>query len=494
MTTSSTMRSVAQGEARMLIDGVLTEASTGARYANINPATEEEIGTTANASAADMDRAIASARRAFDETDWATNRALRKRCLEQLHEALHEEKEQLRAELVAEAGSPVSVTYLAQLDWPLADAFSYHAQMIEDFAWERDLPDTEKFGGVNKRRVLKEPVGVVAAIVPWNFPFEVAAGKIAPALAAGNTVVLKPAPDTPWTATRIGRIVAEKTDIPAGVFNVVTTYDNLVAQQLLTDPRVDMVSFTGSTNIGRLVAQVGALTLKRAFLELGGKSAIIALDDADFATVIAASAMTAMHAGQGCGLPSRLLVPRSRYDEVVEGVAAVYKALPYGDPTDPLTFCGPVANKAQYDRVLGYIDAGKAEGARVVAGGGPAEQFDRGYFIQPTVFADVDSSMTIAQEEIFGPVLVIIAFDDDDDAIRIANDSAYGLSGFLFGSDPARLEKVTRSVRTGSFCVNGGLYYGADAPYGGYRNSGYGRQGGTEGFEQYLQTKTVGSR
>ncbi|MCK0516773.1 aldehyde dehydrogenase family protein [Williamsia sp. DF01-3] len=492
--TSSTTAGVEHGEPRMLINGSLSEAASGARYDNINPATEEVIGTTADASAADMDRAIAAARTAFDTTDWSTNHSFRQHCLEQLHTALNEEKEQLRAELVAEAGTPVSVTYLAQLEWPLADAFAHPAQLISEFPWERDLPVTELFGGTNNRRVHKEAVGVVAAITPWNFPFEVAANKIAPALATGNTVVLKPAPDTPWSATRIGRLVAEKTDIPDGVLNVVTTSDNSVAQQLLTDPRVDLVSFTGSTGVGRLVAELGAPTLKRTFLELGGKSAIVVLDDADFEPAVQMSMVAAMHAGQGCALPSRLLVPRNRYDEAVELATAVFGSIAYGDPTNPGTFSGPQANKKQHERVLGYIEKGKQEGARVTVGGQRPPELERGYFVQPTVFADVDNSMAIAQEEIFGPVLAVIGFDDDDDAIRIANDSAYGLSGYLFGTSPERLDKVTRGIRTGSLNVNGAMFYGPDAPFGGYKQSGYGRQGGIEGFEQYLQTKSVGFR
>ncbi len=486
--------SILAGEPRLLIDGVLSEAASGKRYDNINPANEEVIGSTADATAEDMDRAIAAARRAFDTTDWATNHALRQRCLRQLHAAIVEEKEALRAELVAEAGSPVSATYMAQLDWPLEDGLLYPAQLIEDVLWEHGLPDTNTMGGINHRFIYKEAIGVVAAIIPWNFPFEVAINKIAPALAAGNAVILKPAPDTPWTATRIGRLVAEHTDMPAGVFNVVPTSDNKVAERLLTDPRIDMVSFTGSTAVGRLVAQLSGQTVKRTFLELGGKSAMIVLDDADFAATIPFSMMATMHAGQGCALPSRLLVPRSRYDEAVEIVTAVYGSIPYGDPTDMGTFCGPQANAKQHQRVLGYIEKGKSEGARVTVGGGRPAQFDRGYYVQPTVFADVDNGMTIAQEEIFGPVLAVIAFDDDDDAIRIANDSAYGLSGYLFGSDPQRLERIYRGIRSGTVNVNGGLFYGADAPFGGYKQSGNGRQGGHEGLEQYLETKTIGLR
>ncbi|HVW45234.1 MAG TPA: aldehyde dehydrogenase family protein [Amycolatopsis sp.] len=492
--TASAAPQTRQGEDRMLVDGELTPSASGARYDNINPATEQVLGQTADATAEDMDRAIAAARRAFDATTWSTDGALRKRCLEQLHAALVEEKEALRAEIIAEAGAPVQTTYIAQLDWPLQDGLLFPASLIETFAWERDLPDPELFGATNHRKVVKEAVGVVAAITPWNFPFEVVINKIAPALAAGNTVVLKPAPDTPWTATRIGRLVHERTDIPAGVFNVVPTSANKVAEQLLTDPRVDLVSFTGSTATGRRVVELSAATMKRTTLELGGKSAMIVLDDADFASTVPQSMAACMHAGQGCALTTRLLVPRARYAEAVEIATATYSQVPYGDPTDPANFAGPLINRRQHERVLGYLEKGKREGARVTVGGGRPEHLDKGFYVQPTVFADVDNGMAIAREEIFGPVLVVIPFDDDADAVRIANDSPYGLAGSVFSASPERADAVARKIRAGSLMVNGGMFYGADAPFGGYKQSGIGRQNGVEGLEQYLQTKTIGSR
>ncbi|WP_067662596.1 aldehyde dehydrogenase family protein [Nocardia miyunensis] len=492
--TATTTSEIARGEVRMLIDGVLTDAASGARFDNVDPATEEVIGDTADAGVADIDRAIAAARAAFDKGTWAGDRELRKHCLRQLHEALQEEKEAFRAELVAEAGSPVSITYMAQLDWPLADGIGYPAELIDEFEWERMLPDTELFGAVSHRRVAKEPIGVVAAIAPWNFPVEVALNKIGPALATGNTVILKPAPDTPWSATRIGRLVAERTDIPPGVFNVVTTSDNGVAERLLVDPRVDMVSFTGSTAVGRRIVELSAATLKRTFLELGGKNAMVVLDDADFGAVIPQSMIACMHAGQGCALPSRLLVPRTHYAEAVEIATATFAGISCGDPADPATFVGPVINARQRDRVLDYIAKGESEGARITIGGGRPEHSAKGYYVRPTVFADVDNTMTIAREEIFGPVLAVIPFEDDHDAIRIANDSPYGLSGSVWGDDRERVDTVVRGIRTGTLMVNGGMFYGADSPYGGYKQSGLGRQNGREGFEQYLQTKVVGFR
>jgi aldehyde dehydrogenase (NAD+) len=480
------------GEARMLIDGELVEAGSGKRFANINPATEAVLGEVTDADAADMTRAIDAARRAFDDTDWSTNRVLRKRCLQQLQEALIAEQEQLRQELVEEAGTPVLMTYGAQLDWPLADALTWPTEFIDEFEWERTLPVSNQIGMPSRRGVYKEAIGVIGAIVPWNFPFEVTLNKLGPILATGNTCVLKPAPDTPFNATRLGRLVAEHTDIPAGVLNVIPSSDHLVGEVLTLDPRVDMISFTGSTATGKRISEKGAKTLKRVFLELGGKSAMIVLDDADLGPVLASAPMIACtHAGQGCAIQTRVLVPRHRYDESVHILKAGFETVPYGDPTDPANVSGPQVSRKQQERVLGYIEKGKAEGAEVVVGGGPPAHLPKGYFVEPTLFANVDNKMTIAQEEIFGPVQVVIPFDDDEDAIRIANDSAYGLSGGVFSANEERATGVARRIRTGSIGVNGGMWYGADSPYGGYKQSGVGRQCGREGFEQHLETKAI---
>jgi aldehyde dehydrogenase (NAD+) len=478
-------------EVRMLIDGELVEATSGKRFPNINPATEEVLGDVADASAEDMRRAISAARRAFDETDWATNRALRKRGLEQLQEALEGEREELREELIAEVGTPRMVTYMAQLDAPLADAIRWPAKMIDEYQWERPLPDGTAFGLNSERAIWKEPVGVVGAIVPWNYPFEVSINKVAQVLAAGNTTILKPAPDTPWNATRLGRLVAEKTDIPAGVFNVVTSSDHLVGEEMTISPAVDMISFTGSTAVGKRIMEKGAATMKRVFLELGGKSAMVVLDDADFASVVPTGAFVCMHAGQGCAMQTRMLLPRSRYEEGVELIAKAMSEIPYGDPQDPGVVMGPQVSEKQRDRVLGYIQRGQEEGAKLVLGGGRPAHLPRGWYVEPTLFVDADNSMTIAQEEIFGPVFVVIPFDDDDDAVRIANDSKYGLSGGVFSASRERSTAFARRVRTGTMSINGGVWYGADSPFGGYKDSGVGRQNGVEGFEQYLETKAV---
>jgi len=476
----------------MLVAGRLRQAISGRTFGNVNPATEKCLGQVSDAEAQDMDEAIAAARHAFDSSDWATNRALRQHCLEQLHDAYQAELEEARAELVAEGGTPVQVTYGPQLDMPLADAFLWPAKMIGEFPWERDLPVGHAFGTTSRRQVWKEPIGVVGAISPWNFPVEITANKLGQILATGNTVIVKPAPDTPWNATRLGRLVAERTDIPPGVVNVVPTSDNAVAERLVVDPRVDMISFTGSTATGKRIMEKGAPTLKRVFLELGGKSAMIVLEDADLAAVLPSAGMVCMHAGQGCVLQTRVLLPRSRYDEGVQILQAVFSSVPYGDPTDPQVVCGPLINARQRERVLHYIEKGVEEGARLVVGGARPSHLPTGYFVDPTLFADVDNAMTIAQEEIFGPVLVVIPFDDDDDAVRIANDSQYGLGGGIFAGTEERAVQVARRVRAGTVSVNGGVWYGAEAPFGGYKASGIGRQNGLEGFEQYLETKSVG--
>jgi aldehyde dehydrogenase (NAD+) len=479
------------GERRLYIDGELREASNGATFDNVNPATEESLGVVADATKDDMDAAIAAARRTFDETSWATDHAFRVKCLQQLHDALVAEQEDIRAELIAEVGTPLLMTYGPQLDAPIADGLLWPMRRAETFEWERDLGVAEVFGMKSWRRVAKEPVGVVGAITPWNYPFEITINKLGQALATGNTVVLKPAPDTPWSGTRWGRVIAEKTDIPAGVVNVVTSSDHLLGEQLVTDPRVDLISFTGSTMTGKRIMEKGAATLKRLFLELGGKSANILLDDADFPANLAMASLTVCtHAGQGCAMPTRMLLPRSRYEEGLELVAESFRTIGYGDPTDANNFMGPLISEKQRTRVLDLIETGKKEGARLVLGGGRPSHLPKGWYVEPTLFADVDNKMTIAQQEIFGPVLVVIPFEDDDDAVRIANESNYGLSGMVSSASEERALAVGRRIRTGTMGVNGGIWYGADSPFGGYKDSGIGRQNGDEGFAMYLETKT----
>jgi len=480
------------GEDHLFIDGQLVDAQSGATYANVNPATEEEIGQVADAGAADVERAIAGARRAFDETDWANDPDFRKRVLRQLQEGLAKERENLRPQIVAEVGAPLMLTYAVQMD-SCIDDMEWDIECIDRIEWEYDLPVHEFFGMRSARRVLREPIGVVGAITPWNFPFMLNLSKIVPALAAGNTVVLKPAPDTPWSATVIGKVAAEYTDMPPGVLQVLTSGDPATAGEMLTaDPRVDMISFTGSTAVGKRIMANGAETLKRVFLELGGKSANIVLDDADLESACAGGAMVCMHSGQGCAITTRMLLPRSRYDEGVELLQAAFAGWSYGDPSDAANLQGPLINARQRERVLGYIEQGKAEGARCVVGGGRPAHLEKGFFVEPTLFVDVDPDSTIAQEEIFGPVLAVIPYDDDDDAVRIANNSKYGLSGAVTSGDFDRAYAVAKRIRTGTVSVNGGGWFGPDSPFGGYKQSGLGREHGIAGFEEYLETKTLG--
>ncbi|MGH8983063.1 MAG: aldehyde dehydrogenase family protein [Acidimicrobiia bacterium] len=479
-----------QAEHRMLIDGKLSEADS--TYDNVNPATEEVIGQVADAAPADMERAIEAARRAFDETDWSTNRELRKRCLQQLHDALDREREALRPQIVAEVGTPIMLTYAVQQDSCIDDML-WDIDLIDRYAWEHDLPVHEFMGMRSARRVVREPVGVVGAVTPWNFPFMLNLSKIVPALAAGNAVVLKPAPDTPWSATFLGRLAAEQTDLPPGVLNVVPSGDPAAVGELLSaDPRVDMVSFTGSTATGRRIMARGADTLKKVFLELGGKSANVVLDDADFASVVPSGSMICMHGGQGCAITTRMLLPRSHYDEAVDMLVTAFENVSYGDPTDPGNIMGPLVNARQRDRVLDYIEKGKAEGAMLAVGGGRPGHLERGYYVEPTLFVDVDPDSTIAQEEIFGPVLAVIRYEDDDDAVHIANNSTYGLSGAVTSRSLDRALAVARRIRTGTVSVNGGLWFGPDSPFGGYTQSGSGREHGVAGFEEYLETKPRG--
>lgn len=474
----------------LYIDGQLRPAEGGRVFDVETPVSGTIVGQAADATAADVDAAIAAARRAFDETDWATNVPLRVAALRRWQEALKALAEEWRPRIMAETGCTRLMTHMVQLDMPV-DGMSWTIDLAEKFEWTRDIGISNNFGLNSRRLVVKEPTGVVGAITPWNVPVQCSLAKACAALAAGCTVVLKMAPDTPWAGAYMGA-AAEKAGLPAGVFNVITSSEKAApGEQLVADPRVDVISFTGSTAVGKRIMEAAAPSLKRVFLELGGKSANIILDDAKFPEALESGLAVCMHAGQGCSITTRLLVPRSRYDEAVAILEQMFKAVPFGDPESMQQVMGPVVSKAQYDRVLGYIAIGKDEGARLVAGGEPAFEERGGYYIKPTLFADVDNAMRVAQEEIFGPVLVVIPFDDDDDAVRIANDSKYGLSGAVQSSNAARAMAVAKRIRSGTMAINKGVYFGSDAPFGGYKHSGIGREMGLEGFEEYLQTKTI---
>jgi aldehyde dehydrogenase (NAD+) len=477
-------------ETRNLIAGELVGASNGASFENLNPATEEVIGTCADGTREDMHAAISAARRAFDETDWSLDAAFRRKCLTQLSDALSEAKEELRAIVVAEAGSPVLLTYAVQCDSYIA-AMPYWAELAASYEYERPMRDITFMGQPQRRLLRREATGVVGAITPWNFPLYLNLCKLGPALAAGNTLVLKPAPDTPWCATTLGRLIAERTDIPAGVVNIVASSDHGVGEILATDPRVDLVTFTGSTATGRRVMECASQTVKKVFLELGGKSANVILDDVDLTRALGGLGMLCTHAGQGCAITTRILLPRSHYEEGLAIAKASFEKLAYGDPTNPAHLMGPVVSRRQRERVLAYIEKGRQEGARLLTGGGVPKHLPRGFYVEPTLFADVDPDATIAQEEIFGPVLAMIPYEDDDDAVRIANRSLYGLSGAVSSASEERALGVARRIRTGTVAVNGGMWFDVDTPFGGYRQSGVGRENGVMGFEEYLETKVI---
>ncbi len=415
--------------------------------------------------------------------------------MQKLYDLFDANRERLSDLARNEAGAAIGAVGRAHVDMAM-DGWKDYLRVFPQVTWEKDYGGREGFGFVTQRRAVHEPVGVVAAITPWNVPLYVNVGKVVAALLAGCTVILKPAPNTPGMGAIFGEL-AVQAGFPKGVLNVVFGSDPALAGEMLVqDPRVDLISFTGSTGVGKRIMQQGAETLKRVFLELGGKSAKIVLDDAENFAMECATAMLVFHAGQGCAVQSRLLVPKSRYEEAKAVLKQAYAG--FGDNwgvfDNPTQIMGPVVSARQQERVLNYIDIGVAEGATLLAGGKARPDKGGGYFIEPTCFADVTNDMRIAQEEIFGPVLVVIPFEDDDDAIRIANESDYGLGGGVSSGSFERAMNVARKVRTGTMSVNGGMSIAGDIPFGGYKASGIGREWGVEGIEEYLETKLIAWR
>jgi aldehyde dehydrogenase (NAD+) len=394
-----------------------------------------------------------------------------------------------------EAGAAIGAASRAHVDGALVSM----RDLIDCFPqvkWQEERGRKDTYGYQTERLIVYEALGVVGAITPWNVPLYVNIGKIVGGLLAGCTVVLKPAPDTPLMGSFMGEL-AVQAGFPRGVLNVITSSDPVMAgEMLVTDPRVDVISFTGSTGVGKRIMEKGAPTLKRLFLELGGKSAWIVLDDEPNFAMTVASSMVVFHAGQGCATPTRLLVPRARYAEAVEILKGAYSAYAskWGGIDDPSHVMGPVISKRQLERVMGYIEIGKKEGARLLAGGQARADKGGGFFVEPTCFVDVRNDMRIAQEEIFGPVLVVIPYEDDEDAIRIANDSDYALGGYIFSGNNERGMRMARRVRAGAVGVNGGMCIAGDLPFGGFRSSGLGREWGREGIEEFLDSKVIASR
>jgi acyl-CoA reductase-like NAD-dependent aldehyde dehydrogenase len=478
-------------EDRLLINGDLVPADGDRTYETIDPASGEPLGPAANASVADARRATEAARRAFDTTPWATDAAFRSHCLRQLHDGLVADQEDLRRLLIADVGLPHMLTLGPGLDTPVG-MVGWYADLAEKYEFTEDLGVAEVRGGLHDRWVEKEAVGVVSAIVPYNYPVQITLAKLVPALAAGCTVVVKAPPQTPWITAALGRVVAERTDIPPGVVNVLTSDAVEVGEALVTDPLVDMVSFTGSTAAGRRIMAAASDAVKKVFLELGGKSAFVVLDDADMELAAMFAGFTiCSHAGQGCAITTRLLVPEARHDELVQLVAGTMAGVPVGDPSDPAMMMGPLISEAQRQRVEGHVQRAVAAGATVVTGGRRPEHLPAGYFYEPTLVTGAGPDSAIAQEEVFGPVLVVLPYRDDDDAVAIANNSIFGLSGAVYGADDERATNLARRLRVGTVSVNGGMYYGPDAPFGGYKQSGIGREMGVAGLNEYLELKTI---
>ncbi|MDX8052895.1 aldehyde dehydrogenase family protein [Lentzea sp. BCCO 10_0798] len=444
----------------------------------VNPATEEVIGTLAEGTPADVDAAVAAAVKAFPA--WAeTSVDERAKAVRAIIDGLKERAGELAAAMTREMGTPLTFSQKVQVANPVAIAEGV-ADVLEGGYFEPEE--------IGNSLVFREPVGVVAAITPWNFPLQQMVAKVVPALAAGNTVVLKPSELAPRTADLLAEIVAAAT--PAGVFQLVHGTGAVVGEALAAHPDVDMVSFTGSTKAGRRVSVVAAETVKRVALELGGKSACVVLDDADFGRAVKiAVANSFMNNGQACSAWTRLLVPAERHDEAVELAAQAAKKYTPADPADPSTRIGPAVSKAQRDRVVGYIRKGVEEGATLAAGG-PEAPLPQGFYVAPTVFGGVTPEMTIAQEEIFGPVLSVMPYADEDDAVRIANSTIYGLAGAVFSADTERALRIARRLRTGQVDINTAAF-NTSAPFGGYRQSGNGREFGRFGLDEFCEVKSV---
>ena len=467
----------------LLIDGKRTPAASGRYFETLDPSTEQVIAQVAEADAADVDAAVRSSRAAF-ETVWAPMRAAeRGHILLKLAELIGRDQEQLVQLESLDSGKPVSA--VRRQDLPaVIDTLIYYAGWADKITGQvvPARPDALTY-------TVREPMGVVGAIIPWNFPLMIGMWKIAPALACGCTVVLKPAELTPLTALKIGELALEA-GLPPGVLNVVPGFGKTAGQAIVDHPDIDKVTFTGSPGVGRQILRGAAGNLKRVTLELGGKSANIIFPDADLdAAVKAASAGIFFNTGQVCSAGSRILVHRDVYDEVVERLVERAKSVRLGDPRDDKTSMGPLISETQMQRVMGYIDVGRNEGAKVAAGG--VRHGERGYYVAPTVFAGVRHEMRISQEEIFGPVASVIPFDDDADALRLANGTSYGLAAGVWSSDITRVHRFVRRLRAGTVWVNTFGPTDVRLPWGGARDSGFGREHGDVAIENFTEPKVV---
>jgi aldehyde dehydrogenase (NAD+) len=465
---------------RFFIDGEWVDPVIPNEVPVINPANREPVGVVSLGTAADVDRAVQAARRAFS-TFSETSADQRRELLGRISEAYKERYEEIAQAIAAEMGSPITLARELQAATGVVHIEAY-SSILKEYAFERDEGST---------RIRKEPIGVCGLITPWNWPINQVACKVIPALAAGCTMVLKPSELTP-VAAGIFAEVLDAAGLPAGVFNLVNGDGPTVGQALCAHPGVDMVSFTGSTRAGKAIAQTAATTVKRVAQELGGKSPNILLPDADFQTAVASGILNVvLNCGQSCAAPTRMLVPRDRLEEV-EAIARVCAdAVVIGDPLREDVTLGPLAGEAQFEKVQGLIQRGIDEGAKVVCGGlGKPDGLEAGFYVKPTVFSSVNNDMTIAREEIFGPVLVVMTYEDEDDAVRIANDTDYGLSSYVTSENLDSARRVARRIRAGSVFINS-PDLDPMAPFGGYKQSGNGREWGIHGLEEYLETKAM---
>jgi aldehyde dehydrogenase (NAD+) len=446
----------------------------------VNATTEEVMGSIPQGTAEDVDKAVAAARDAF--AAWSeTSVDDRAKYLQRIAEGITARMEPLATLISQEMGMPVRLSQMIQVGLPLM-TFQSMSQVLQEVPFEEQIGNS---------KVLREPVGVVGCITPWNYPLHQIAAKVAPALAAGCTVVLKPSEVAPLNAFVLAEIM-EEVGLPAGVFNLVSGTGPVVGEAIASHPDVDMISFTGSTRAGRRVSELAAQTVKKVAVELGGKSANVILEDADLERAIQSGVGECyLNSGQTCSALTRMLVPRSRLEEAERIASQVAQTYTPGDPFGGDTRLGPLVSETQLGRVRGYIRKGIEEGAKLVTGGDDMpEGLDKGYFVKPTVFSEVKPEMTIAKEEIFGPVLAIMPYDTEDDAVRIANDTIYGLSGGVWSGDPEHATKVARKLRTGQVSINGGQFNPL-APFGGYKQSGHGRELGKFGLEEFLTVKSL---
>jgi aldehyde dehydrogenase (NAD+) len=465
---------------KFFIDGQWAAPSSSETIDVHNAGTGEVMGRVPAGTPKDIDAAVAAARAAFE--GWsATPPAARAEFLQKISDGLKARAAELSATIAQEVGMPIKMAGRIQAGLPIAN-FANYAKIAKEFAFE---------GKVGNSLVVREPVGVVGAITPWNYPLHQIALKVAPALAAGCTVVLKPSEIAPFNAFLLADVV-QAAGLPRGVFNLVTGFGPAAGEALVAHPQVDMISFTGSTRAGKRISEVAAQTVKRVALELGGKSASVILEDADLAAAVKGTVNGCyLNSGQTCTALTRMLVPASKYDEAAKIAADVAKGFTLGDPMSEATRLGPLSSQMQLERVRAYIKKGIEEGAELLAGGPEQpEGVPGGYFVKPTVFGKVKNSMTIAQEEIFGPVLSIIPYQDEEEAVRIANDSPYGLAGAVWSGDEARAQKVARRIRAGQVDVNGGAF-NMNAPFGGFKQSGHGREAGVYGLEEFLEYKSL---